>query len=388
MLSAIRNNRSLTFYQPISSQFKERDNSYLAESVIVNPVLKTNYQTFSTTSGYNNQLNNFFQNLHEARADLDATLAAKLADNPSYKGLRNQGVKLAWSYEQADIEMGGRGSEQWTDQEMVDIRDRGSVRGAEGHHQKNVADHPADQVNPDNIKFYRTREEHLQKGHGGNWNNQTDAKMTNKDQMLKDTNNRRVFRNELQGIGIAAAIGCTTGFTIGFISTLATRGISPDSIRNAFVSGAKISIETGFLSLASYGINRTLGMVASTALMNGLANAGIQITENLKHVCALGATGLLTIGIFSVYQFEKLIIAGCSTKAALIQTGKQAAFSLSILTVALAIQQLCGGNSGIIVSVGIGIIYIAYSLIDSVHQRDFTNRIQVYMIEKSKPLLA
>ena len=38
------------------------------------------------------------------------------------------------------------------------------VRGAEGHHQKNVADHPEDQGDPDNIKFYKSRKEHLEKG--------------------------------------------------------------------------------------------------------------------------------------------------------------------------------------------------------------------------------
>ena len=47
--------------------------------------------------------------------------------------------------------------------------------------------------------------------------------------MLKKTNSKRVFRNEIKGIGIAAAIGIGVGFTIGFAVSLAhlgTDGIS------------------------------------------------------------------------------------------------------------------------------------------------------------------
>ena len=55
-----------------------------------------------------------------------------------------------------------------------EIKETGKVRGAEGHHQKNVADHPEDQGDPDNIKFYKSRKEHLEKGHNGDFHNSSD----------------------------------------------------------------------------------------------------------------------------------------------------------------------------------------------------------------------
>lgn len=91
-------------------------------------------------------------------------VAEGLAKDSEYTGARNDAVKLAWDYEKADVEMGGRGSSDWDDAQCQEIKETGKVRGAEGHHQKNVADHPEDQGDPDNIKFYKSRKEHLEKG--------------------------------------------------------------------------------------------------------------------------------------------------------------------------------------------------------------------------------
>ena len=122
--------------------------------------------------------------------------------------------------------MGGRGSSDWDDAQCQEIKETGKVRGAEGHHQKNVADHPEDQGDPDNIKFYKSRKEHLEKGHNGDFHNSSDAPKIDKDKMLKKTNSKRVFRNEIKGIGIAAAIGIGVGFTIGFAVSLAQTGVT------------------------------------------------------------------------------------------------------------------------------------------------------------------
>ena len=112
------------------------------------------------------------------------------------------------------------------DAQCQEIKETGKVRGAEGHHQKNVADHPEDQGDPDNIKFYKSRKEHLEKGHNGDFHNSSDAPKIDKDKMLKKTNSKRVFRNEIKGIGIAAAIGIGVGFTIGFAVSLAQTGVT------------------------------------------------------------------------------------------------------------------------------------------------------------------
>lgn len=135
--------------------------------------------------------------------------------------------------------MGGSGSANWNKSQQQEILENGSIRGAEGHHQRNVADHPYDQANPDNIKFYESRQEHLQNGHNGDWRNESDAPMIDKDEMLRHTNRKRVIGNELKGVGIAAIIGFATGASIGFIVTLAQNGLSPESFKLAAIEGGK-----------------------------------------------------------------------------------------------------------------------------------------------------
>jgi len=82
--------------------------------------------------------------------------------------------------------MGGKGSADWSPAQQEEIlqnrsdvvnksktvdgkqvNPKGGVRGTEGHHQKNAADHPEHQANPDNIKFYKDKPSHLEEGHGG-----------------------------------------------------------------------------------------------------------------------------------------------------------------------------------------------------------------------------
>ncbi len=116
-----------------------------------------------------------------------------------------------------------------------------------------------------------------------------------------------------------------------------------------------------------------------------MESAGVAITENLSKMIHMGAAGTLTIAVFSAYQFMKLKLRGAATKDALIQTGKQALFSLSLLAVSIAAQGIWGGAAGMIVSVSIGIIIICYSAANSVYQRHFSEKIRVYTIEKCYP---
>lgn len=380
MLTSLKNNRSLTFYQQPEVK-RNSINSLYAGGVSAVPISSVSYTTMTTTNGYNAQLNNYLTKLNSLRAS-DAQRYDLSTPN---QAARNMGVKRAWMYEKADIEMGGNGSANWNADEKAQILEHDSVRGAEGHHQQNVADHPEQQANPDNIKFYKDREEHLQKGHNGDWGNESNEPMTDKNKMLEKTNSKRVFKNELKGLGLAVAIGAGVGLTIGFITTLAQSGITPDTLKLAAVEGAKSGLESGVMSAVGYGIGRTIGEVATQAVSGVLENIGVTITENVSKMVNMGAVGALTIAVFSTYQFVKLKIKGVATKEALIQTGKQALFSLSLLAVSIAAQGIWGGAAGIIVSVSIGIIMITYSVVDAVHQRHFAEKIRIYTIEKCYP---
>ena len=99
----------------------------------------------------------------------------------------------------------------------------------------------------------------------------------------------------------------------------------------------------------------------------------------------MGIAGLLTIGAFSIYQFMRLKLQGLTTQNALLKIGKQVLFSLSTLAVSILAQVIWEGAAGIIVSAGIGILIITYSVADSVHQRDIGEKIRIYTIEKCYP---
>lgn len=376
MLTSLKNNRSLTFYQQTKTKYRSVNSSYAGGASAV-PISGVSFTTMSTTNGYNAQLNEYLIKLNTLRAR-DAQRYNLSSPN---QAARNMGVKRAWMYEKADIEMGGSGSANWSAEEKAQILKHDSVRGAEGHHQQNVSDHPEQQANPDNIKFYKTKDEHLQDGHDGNWDNESNKPLTDKNKMLEKSNSKRVFKNELKGLGLAVAIGSAVGLTIGFITTLAQSGITPDTLKLATIEGLKSGAESGMLSAVGYGI----GEVTSQAISGVLKNTGITIAENISKMVNMVVVGALTIVVFSTYQFIKLKLKGVATREALIQTGKQALFSLSLLAVSIAVQGIWGGAAVIIVSVSIGFIMITYSIVDAVHQRHFAEKIRIYTIGKCYP---
>lgn len=127
-----------------------------------------------------------------------------------------------------------------------------------------------------------------------------------------------------------------------------------------------------------------------TALRNNKSLTFYQTTEfRPKFSVDSSYTGGITAtGVFSTVQFVKLVCKGESLKAAAIQVGKQALFSLSLLVVSITAQGIFGGPSGIIVSVGVGVIFVTYTIADTVHQRNYSEKLRVYMIEKCKPIFA
>lgn len=353
-------------------------------SITVTPVQSTViYVTRTTTIGYNRQCNNYIDTLRAKRVKLQTKVDDHLKTDPNYTGARDDGVSLAWEYEKADIEMGGRGSENWNNSEQQDIKSRGTVRGAEGHHQKNVANHPEDQADPDNIKFYRSRKEHLKKGHNGNWKNESDAPKRNKEDMLKSTNRKRVIKNELRGAGLAALIGFATGASIGFIVSLAQNGISPDSIKDALKDGGIAGVEGAALSIVSYSISRLLGGIATSALTGILTKLGVDVTENITKACNMGAVGLIVIIATSIYSYIKYRKQGMSINDSRSSVRKQMVVSVASLAVTVIVQSAYGGPAAVAVGVGISAIMLSYSMYNIYHDKVLADRIQLYSIEKT-----
>lgn len=359
---------------------------------IVNPMLMAvpmqsanAFSVMQVTNNYNLECNNFLKELGGLKVELQNAVNEKMTVDSNFRGYRQEGVKLAWKYEQADVRMGGSGSANWNKSQQQEILENGSVRGAEGHHQRNVADHPYDQVNPDNIKFYESRQEHLQKGHNGDWRNESDAPMIDKDEMLRHTNRKRVIGNELKGVGIAAVIGFATGASIGFIVTLAQNGLSPESFKLAAIEGGKVGIEGMAFGVIGHIASRTIGEMATSAMTGLFANMGVELTENLMKACNMGVVGAVIIVTSSIYQFVRLKRAGCSTAECFARIGKQALVSVGSLAVMIVFQASFGSGPVAIVGISISAIALSYSLYQAYHNKLLAEKIQGYVIDKSYP---
>jgi len=137
---------------------------------------------------------------------------------------RQVAVKLAKEMEAKEIQMGGKGTGKYTKEEREQWRNpkrnelgeitsptassghlgpKGKRTSLEGHHQKNVADHPELQANPDNVKFYNA-EDHL-KQHGGDFKNKTDGEMVDRDGRLRKQHKINSVKTTLSG-GVRAAV--------------------------------------------------------------------------------------------------------------------------------------------------------------------------------------
>ena len=96
MLTALRNNKSLTFYQ--TTEFRPKfsvDSSYTG-GITATAISSTAYTTATVTTQFNNQLNAFLDAFHAERERIANKVAEGLAKDSEYTGARNDAVKLAW----------------------------------------------------------------------------------------------------------------------------------------------------------------------------------------------------------------------------------------------------------------------------------------------------
>ena len=359
---------------------------------IVNPMLMAvpmqsanAFNVMQVTNNFNTECNNFINELGRTKRILQSTVNERLRIDPNFTSYRQKGVNLAWKYEQADIKMGGTGSANWDKFQRQEILQNGSVRGAEGHHQKNVANHPYDQTNPDNIKYYKSKLKHLQEGHNGDWHNESNASLIDKEEMLNHTNKRRVINNELKGVGLAALIGFATGASIGFIVTLAQNGLSPETFKLAAIESGKIGLEGMAFGVIGHLASRTIGELATHAMPGLLANAGVVLTDDLAKACNMGVVGSVIIVTSSIYQFVRLKRNGYSTEECLMRVGKQALMSVGSLAVTVLVQATLGTGPAILVGVSIAAITLSYSMYQVYQNKTLAEKIQNYIMEKSFP---
>ena len=141
---------------------------------------------------------NFISDIREQQKQAEAKISS---GKPGSQ--RSVGIRLAKEMEAKEIQMGGKGTGNYTKEELKQWKTpkrnaSGEIRSVEaseghlgekrtvleGHHQKNVSDHPEHQANPDNVKFYNP-EEHLEQ-HEGDFRNKTDGEMVDRNKRLNN----------------------------------------------------------------------------------------------------------------------------------------------------------------------------------------------------------
>ena len=105
-----------------------------------------------------------------------AIAEAKSVNKTKYQ--RQKAVKQAWENERKYVIRNNRGTQEWSEAEMVELIRTGKVNGYEGHHINSVKNNPELVGTPGNIIFMK-RGEHL-KTHGGNWRNQTEGELVDR----------------------------------------------------------------------------------------------------------------------------------------------------------------------------------------------------------------
>jgi hypothetical protein len=358
--------------------------SVFNSNIVAMPLQSVNtFGTINITNTYNDQFNQLFTSLNERRQDLQAKVGSLPQGDTS---LRNNGVTLAWKYEQAELEMGGKGSADWNESQRQEILDRGKVRGAEGHHINSVKEHTSQQADPDNIKFTKSRQEHLAE-HKGDWKNATEGDLIDRNKRLEEINSQRVFKNELTGIGLAAAIGLGIGFTIGAVTTLAKQGISVKNVIEATNVGLKTGVESSMLAVINYGIVRGIGEATTSALTQvAVEKLGFKLTENLLKMCNMAIVGAVSSIVFSTWVFVKMKWKGHATSLALKKAGKTLGYSLSVLFISIVAQGIWGGHAGIIVSLCVGGSMVLFQFIKYQLNIKLLESVRRYTIENLHPM--
>lgn len=419
VVNLLKSKRSLSFYQtakPINSIIDLRDvNAGIFASTmqgehltgimyLTNSSMGKINTSLGMINSYNTQFQTVYNTLNEARTNTENALLELLSNDSSDDSMRYQGVKQMWDYLKAEAQMGGNSS-GFTLEQQRELLEKGKILNFEGHHINSVGAHPNLQTNPDNVipleehRYDEGPRNHLA-AHDNNWKKQTEGPLIDRNKNLVDTNNQRVIekrndikternniiKNELVGIGAAIAIGFGVGFTIGFIANLAQNGLSIESVRKASIVGLRAGSTSALIGGISYGITRTIGEIVTKSLSKSLPNYGLEISKNISKMCSMGSIGLLSIVIYSTYQFVNLKRMGYASKEVLLRVGKQALFSLTVLVASVLAQGIWRGHAGLIVSTGVSIIVFSYKCIQATHLKKITEEIQIYTINKCCPL--
>jgi hypothetical protein len=278
--------------------------------------------------------------------------------------LADQAVELAWRFERAVLELGGKGTREWTIDQVNEILAYGKPSNHtgfvsdrfEGHHINNVANNPLQQGDPDNISFL-TRKEHLD-AHSGDWHTSTSGRIHNRSYLIKE----RAIYSELLGLGIMVGIG----FGIGVAFSLLNK---------------------------SAGIGEHLLHGIDGAAMSGLSHVGGRLAAHLLLKASLyEAIGLAGVGVAgsivaALYTFAKLKHVGVRTSEALGVAGAQ--FGVSLVGVFITtIAKLLWGTAGALwAALAFAALVFVYSLLQAQEAKRTIRKLKIHEITLLQPAI-
>jgi len=353
-----------------------RDSVTSSVSVTAAPLISTNagLAIGEVSSAFIREYSAFASALNTKRIQYRQHVDAQLAIDKGFSDYRSNGVGLAREYERADLIMGGNGSRNYTPEERAALIETGSAEGLDGHHINSVGEHRDMQADPDNIVFL-TKEEHLE-AHNGNWQNQTEGKLIDRNKMIRRTNTRRVFHNELKGLGISAAIGFGVGVTISAVIQLSLTGLKdadlPLLMKRSLLSG----VEAAAVTSVTYAVGRGAHYALGT-----LFNIG---PSAFSYVLSVGA---LSAAVGVVYQLVRMRMMGVPKEVAYDIAGKTATVSLlSVALSALATAKygLVGGTAA---SIAFTVFLLAFNVGKNIHDRVINEKISLFTIEQQRPVI-
>lgn len=355
--------------------------SYTAGAVISPAVTFTSIATARRTAYLNVKLERALNDVFGATYSKNQKIAHILNKiNPGYRddGLSQSAISGAWKTEKYELELGGKGTANWTKDERQMILEKGRLEGVEGHHQQSVKYHSEEQANPDNIKFYKTREEHLREGHNGDFKNESDAPMYDRRQRLIDTKRRSVIKNEVIGASIVAVVSFITTAGLRFVIEMVKSNRNPEDVKNARNLALREGAEATGYALLSYG----LGKLAVYGGMKVLEHFGIELSKKSMLWFQGGiAAAAIAIGL-GVITYFRMRNMGYDRKESLLQAGKATGVSFGIAMISLMVSINIGMSWAIGVNVAIAICSASYMLYTVVHEKNLSEQLQIFTIQE------
>lgn len=358
-----------------------RAQSYSAGAVISPAVTLTALSTARRTTFLNikldRALNNVFGQTYEKNQRI-AHLLNKI--NPGYRddGLSQSAISGAWKAERYELELGEKGTANWTRAERKMILENGRIEGVEGHHQQSVKYHSEEQANPDNIKFYKTREEHLMEGHKGDFKNESDAPMYDRRQRLISTKRKSVIKNELLGGSIVAVVSFITSAGLRFVIEMVRSNRNPKDVKNARNLALRDGAEAAGYALISYGLARASvygGRKVIELIGLKLSSNSLKLFEGtIAAVAVAFAIGAIT--------YIKLRLMGYGRKEAFKEAGKAAGVSMAVAMVTLIVSLNLGTSWAIGLNVLVAVCSCTYVIYTVLHEKRLAEELQVYTIQE------